>query len=142
MTPHIDYSFVIILSTTIVMLLSIIIYIFMSYINNDRFMMVCDLYEVEVGPLPMQTVIFKNCSTVGFILGYTQKMMFLMHPLIYKKEFFLNKKYTKKHYEFINKLPKNIKLWFYAEYISLILRVTSFCLFLFSTYLERSVINI
>ncbi len=140
MTSHIDYYFFIVLSTTIIMLPSIIIYIFISYLNNDRFMMVCDLYELEVGLLPMQTIIFKHCSTVGFILGYTQKMMFLMHPLIYKKECFLNKKYTDKHYEFINKLPRNIKSWFYAEYISLVLCVTSFCFFMFFSYIERVVL--
>lgn len=142
MKSHIDLPFIIVLTTTISMLLAVLIYICISYLNNSRFKMVCDLYERDVGPLPMQTIIFKNSSTVGFIAGYTQKMMFIMNPLIYKKNSFLNKAYSLKHYEFINKLPKNIKIWFYVEYISFILIVISFCLFLFSTYLERSVINI
>ena len=139
MKSHIDLPFAITILSCVSMLSSVIAHIFISYLNNKRFNIVCDLYENQIGPLPIATVLFKNSSSVGFIVGYTQKMMFIMHPLIYKKSFFLNKRYSENHYDFINGLPDDIKKWFYAEYISLTLGIVFGSIFMLIGYTHYSI---
>lgn len=97
--------------------------------------MVCDLYEKEVGMLPLATLLLKDSNTLWFISGYTQKMMFIVLPLIFKKNSFLNRQYSSKHYDFINSLPKEIKIWFYSEQIIVAIGIVSACICMFVYYI-------
>lgn len=134
MKLHTNLPVIVVLLSFFIMLLAVIMYIIFSYLNDKRFKMVCDLYEKEVGPLPLATLLLKDSDILGFIAGYTQKMIFIVFPLIFKRNSFLNRQYSNTHYNFINSLPKEIKNWFYAEQISVAIGIVSACICMFFYY--------
>ncbi|WP_096388246.1 hypothetical protein [Hafnia sp. CBA7124] len=134
MKLHTDLPFIVVLLSFFITLLAVIMHAIFSYLNDKRFKMVCDLYEKQVGALPLATLLLKNSNTLWFISGYTQKMMFIVLPLIFKKNSFLNRQYSNKHYDFINNLPKEIKSWFYAEQIIVAIGMVSACICMFVYY--------
>ncbi len=113
----------VILSLIGAFMLLLIITIFLSFYNNKRFIAVCDLYEKEVGPLPLKITICKEAGFFSTPALYGPKVNFILCPLIFKKNNSMFKYSTKGEYEFINSLPTHYKKWFLIEYGCLFLAV-------------------
>ena len=85
-----------------------------SILNKKRFLEVCRLYEAKFGTLPLAAAVLKDADVIGFTAGYTTKMDFIIHPLIYGKKSIHSKN---DDVAFIRDLPAKIRYWFIAEFV-------------------------
>lgn len=67
------------------MMIALVSMVIISILNKKRFLEVCRLYEAKFGTLPLAAAVLKDADVIGFTAGYTTKMDFIIHPLIYGK---------------------------------------------------------
>ena len=97
-----------------VMMVAIVTMVVISILNKKRFLEVCRLYEAEFGSLPLAAAVLKDADVIGFTAGYSTKINFIIHPLIYGKK----SAYSKcDDVTFIRGLPAKIRYWFIAEFV-------------------------
>ncbi|WP_407437157.1 hypothetical protein [Lelliottia sp.] len=97
-----------------VMMVAIVMMVVISFLNKKRFLEVCRLYEAEFGSLPLAAAVLKDADVIGFTAGYSTKINFIIHPLIYGKKSAHSKIDDA---AFIRGLPANIRYWFIAEFV-------------------------
>ncbi|WP_455424661.1 hypothetical protein [Dryocola sp. LX212] len=105
---------VLVIGTGGVILLSTVIMVILSILNKKRFLEVCRLYEGEFGSVPLAAAVLRDADLLGFTAGYSTKMDFIIHPLIFGKKSIQSKN---DDVDFIRGLPANIKYWFIAEFL-------------------------
>lgn len=105
---------VLVIGTGGVILLSAVTMIVLSILNKKRFLEVCRLYEREFGSVPLAATVLRDADLLGFTAGYSTKMDFIIHPLIFGKKSIQSKN---EDVDFIRGLPANIKYWFIAEFL-------------------------
>lgn len=105
---------VLIIGTGGVILLSAAAMVVLSILNKKRFLEVCRLYKREFGSVPLAAAILRDADVLGFTAGYSTKMDFIIHPLIFGKKSIQSKN---DDVDFIRGLPANIKYWFIAEFL-------------------------
>jgi hypothetical protein len=105
---------VLVIGTGGVILLSTVTMVVLSILNKKRFLEVCRLYEGEFGSVPLAAVVLRDADLLGFTAGYSTKMDFIIHPLIFGKKSIQSKN---DDVDFIRRLPANIKYWFIAEFL-------------------------
>ncbi|KNC09188.1 hypothetical protein AC791_11005 [Klebsiella sp. RIT-PI-d] len=110
----ISVSDILIIGTSGIIILSTVIMIVLSILNKKRFLEVCHLYEKEFGSIPLAAAVLKDADLVGFTAGYSTKISFIIHPLIYGKKSAYSKNDDA---AFIRSLPANIRYWFIAEFL-------------------------
>ncbi|WP_237391416.1 hypothetical protein [Dryocola clanedunensis] len=105
---------VLVIGTGGVILLSTVTMVVLSILNKKRFLEVCRLYEGEFGSVPLAAAVLRDADLLGFTAGYSTKMDFIIHPLIFGKKSIQSKN---DDVDFIRRLPANIKYWFIAEFL-------------------------
>lgn len=105
---------VLVISTGGVILFSSVTMVVLSILNKKRFLEVCRLYEGEFGSVPLAAAVLRDADLLGFAAGYSTKMDFIIHPLIFGKKSIQSKN---DDVDFIRGLPANIKYWFIAEFL-------------------------
>lgn len=68
------------------MMIALVSMVVLSILNKKRFLEVCQMYEAKFGSLPLAAAVLKEADVIGFTAGYTTKMDFIIHPLIYGKK--------------------------------------------------------
>lgn len=110
----ISVSDILIICTSGIIILSTVIMVVLSVLNKKRFLEVCRLYEKEFGSIPLAAAVLKDADLIGFTAGYSTKINFIIHPLIYGKKSAHSKNDDA---AFIRSLPANIRYWFIAEFL-------------------------
>lgn len=105
---------VLVIGTGGVILISTVTMVVLSILNKKRFLEVCRLYEGEFGSVPLAATVLRDADLLGFTAGYSTKMDFIIHPLIFGKKSIQSKN---DDVDFIRGLPANIKYWFIAEFL-------------------------
>ncbi|SAI45260.1 Uncharacterised protein [Enterobacter roggenkampii] len=95
-------------------MIALVSMVIISILNKKRFLEVCRLYEAKFGTLPLAAAVLKDADVIGFTAGYTTKMDFIIHPLIYGKKSIHSKN---DDVAFIRDLPAKIRYWFIAEFV-------------------------
>ncbi|WP_227669655.1 MULTISPECIES: hypothetical protein [Enterobacteriaceae] len=96
------------------MMIALVSMVVLSILNKKRFLEVCRMYEAKFGSLPLAAAVLKEADVIGFTAGYTTKMDFIIHPLIYGKKSIHSKN---DDVAFIRGLPAKIRYWFIAEFV-------------------------
>lgn len=105
---------VLVIGTGGAILISTVTMVVLSILNKKRFLEVCRLYEGEFGSVPLAATVLRDADLLGFTAGYSTKMDFIIHPLIFGKKSIQSKN---DDVDFIRGLPANIKYWFIAEFL-------------------------
>jgi hypothetical protein len=105
---------VLVIGTGGVILISTVTMVVLSILNKKRFLEVCRLYEGEFGSVPLAATVLRDADLLGFTAGYSTKMDFIIHPLIFGKKSIQSKN---DDVDFVRGLPANIKYWFIAEFL-------------------------
>lgn len=115
----------------IALLIFTIIYVVLTYFNSRLYKEVCEQYKNEYGRINPSAISFKyfNFNFV-FISMPNEKFKFVYSPLLLSKHSPLNKIDNGKWYEFINTRKASVKVWFYAELITLLICMTIFLVLL------------
>lgn len=77
---------ILVIGTGGVILLSAVTMIVLSILNKKRFLQVCRLYEREFGSVQLAATVLRDADLLGFTAGYSTKMDFIIHPLIFGKK--------------------------------------------------------
>ncbi|SMG60615.1 hypothetical protein [Cedecea sp. NFIX57] len=125
---------VLIIGTGVTILLSAVVMVVLSILNKKRFLEVCRLYEREFGSLPLAAAVLKDADLLGFTAGYSTKMDFIIHPLVFRKKSIQSKN---DDVDFIRRLPANIRYWFIAEFMCSVVGFIALLIGCLCLYLDK-----
>jgi len=111
----------------IALLILTIIYVILTYFNSRLYNEVCEQYKNKYGEINPGAISFKyfNFNFI-YISMPNEKFKFVYSPLLLRKHSPLNKIDSGKWYKFINTRKTSVKVWFYAELITLLICMTIF----------------
>lgn len=125
---------VLVIGTGVTILLSAVAMVVLSILNKKRFLKVCRLYEREFGSVPLAAAVLKDADLLGFTAGYSTKMDFIIHPLVFGKKSIQSKN---DDLDFIRGLPANIRYWFIAEFMCSVVGFIALLIGCLCLYLDK-----
>lgn len=96
-------------------MIAFILILIISFINTFCYKKIVKLYTDKYGSLPITASMAKYSSLIATPGAYHAKIGFIMDSLILPYNRFSNHDMTKEQYEYINKLPIKLTIWFRIE---------------------------
>lgn len=96
----------------------LIIFLLMAlcyFYNKGKYRIIIELYEKEIGPLPITAILSKNASLFTTPSLYLAKISFITETLILPYNRVSNHGMTKEGYLFIRGLPNRLTIGFKVE---------------------------